>query len=136
MRELDKLRAKTESIKRLKIKRNDKRIYELANDSNIELAIESKKHIFQNFVSIAKSISNKKKTTKNLRIEPLDSNLENKSIPYCPELPLKTFSCCSYLNIKTMNIIFLDTEISVNKSIANTKDEYLLFNEEYFYHIL
>ena len=46
MRELDKLRAKTESIKRLKIKRNDKRIYELANDSNIELAIESKKHIF------------------------------------------------------------------------------------------
>ena len=64
MRELDKLRAKTESIKRLKIKRNDKRIYELANDSNIELAIESKKHIFQNFVSIAKSISNQKNNKK------------------------------------------------------------------------
>ena len=61
LRELDKLWAKTESIKRLKIKRNIKRIYELANDSNIELAVESKKDILQNFVSIAKSISNKKK---------------------------------------------------------------------------
>ena len=61
MRELDKLRAKTESIKRRKIKRNNQRIYELANDSNIELAIQSKKHIFQNFVSMAKSISNNKK---------------------------------------------------------------------------
>ena len=61
LRELDKLWAKAESIKRLKIQRNIKRIYELANDSNIELAVESKKHILQNFVSIAKSISNNKK---------------------------------------------------------------------------
>ena len=107
LRELDKLWAKTESIKRLKIKRNIKRIYELANDSNIELAVESKKDILQNFVSIAKSISNKKK--KNLRIKSLDSSLKNTSIAYCPELPLKTFSWCSYLNIKTMNIISLYT---------------------------
>ena len=60
MRKLDKLRAKIESIKRLEIKRNNKRIYELPNDPNIELTIESKKHILQNFVSIVKSISNEK----------------------------------------------------------------------------
>ena len=100
LRKLNKLEVEIESIKRLEIKRIVKEFHELANDSNIELRIESKKTI----LSIAEYINNRK----NFKIEPIDSSLKGKCIGYCPELPSGILSPCSYLNIKKMNIIFSD----------------------------
>ena len=81
-----------------------KELHELAIDSNIDLKIESKKTI----VSIAEYISH----GKNLKIKPTDSSLKDKCVAYCPELPFEIISLCSYLNIKTMNIISSDTKKS------------------------
>ena len=118
LKELNKLRARIKSIERLEIKRIVKEFNELVNYSDIELTIESKKHIFS-ITSITKPISNKK----NLRIEPIGSSLKEKCIVYCPELPFGILSLCSYLDIKTMSIIYFDTEININKRIASITKE-------------
>ena len=81
----------------MELKRIGKKFHQLVSDSNIELTIESEKHL----LSIAKSISNKK----HLRIEPIDLNFKDKCIAYCPELSIGIMSRSNYLNIETMNII-------------------------------
>ena len=48
----------------------------------------------------------------NLKIKPTDSNLKNKCIAYCLELPFGILSFSCYVNIEAMNIISFDVEIN------------------------
>ena len=51
------------------------------------------------------------KMEKNLKIKPIDSNLKNKCIVYCPDLPFGILSFCSCVDIEAMIIISSEVEI-------------------------
>ena len=86
-----------ENIKRREIEGIANEFHKLANDLDMELTTGSKKAIPNN----AKFII----TEKNLKIEPIDLSHKDKCIAYCPELPFRILSPCSYVNIETMNIV-------------------------------
>ena len=92
---------------------NKQRMKELASHRNIELIKGSKKPI----LNTVESINN----GKNLKIEPIDSNVRSKCMVYCDELLFGALSPCRYLNTETMNILSSDTEININERIVNKR---------------
>ena len=46
-----------------------------------------------------------------MKIRPIDSDLEGKSLAYSPLLPFALLSMSEFINIDTMNIISSDVEI-------------------------
>ena len=107
---LNKLESELNKLEGLGIKRIlANNFNKLANDSNINLKIEYKK---KTILTFEEYINN----GKNLKIKPIDSSLKDKCIAYCPELPFGMLSACSYLNIKTINIISSDTRLTKNLS--------------------
>ena len=56
---------------------------------------------------------------KNLKIEPIDSNLRDKCIAYCNELHFGIIPPSCFFYTETINIISSDTEININECISN-----------------
>ena len=86
------------------IKEREMKFNILSNDLNIKLIKGTRNSIFY----MKEYINN----GENLKIKPTDSNLKNKCIVYCPELPFEILYFPSYLDIKVMNIISSDVEIN------------------------
>ena len=93
---------------------------------NIELIKGSKNPI----LSIAESISN----GKIFEIKPIDSDLKDKFIEYCNELPFEILSRCDYLSIETMNIISFHIKINRKEILANVTNKSFIIPEEIHFH--
>ena len=84
------------------IKEREMKFNILSNDLNIKLIKRTRNSIFY----MKEYINNRE----NLTIKLIDSNLKNKCIDYCPELPFGISSFSSYVDIRAINIISSDVE--------------------------
>ena len=73
-----------------------------------KLCIYPIKGVAKHILCMTEHISN----GNNFKIKPIDSNFDKKQIAYCPDLPFGIISFNSFVNIKTMNIIFSDVEVN------------------------
>ena len=73
-----------------------------------KLCIYPIKGVAKHILCMTEQISN----GNNFKIKPIDSNFDKKQIAYCPDLPFGIISFNSFVNIKTMNIIFSDVEVN------------------------
>ena len=76
---------------------------EFRDKLNVRLALWPKNLVF----SFLKNIC----TGKKIKMRPIDTDLEGKSMSYSPLLPFALFSMSEFINIDTMNIISSNVEI-------------------------
>ena len=93
-----------------KINKAEMKLNKLSNDLNIKLIERTNDTIYY----MKDYISN----VGNLKIKPIDSNLKNKCIAYCLELPFGILSFSSYVGIEAMNIISSGVEIKEYKLLG------------------
>ena len=93
------------------------RFNNLSNNLNIKLTKGNRSFILY--------IENYVNNVKNLNKKPIDLGIKNKRIAFCSNLSFQILSFSSYVDIKTMNIIFSDVDMNEYK-LLGTKSEQIV----------